>query len=99
VYQLLNQILELIIFAGLSYLGRAYFHTSYFHTSYLYILKHFETFPHICVKIRNPVWLSLLSHQVHKAGNWNHPATWEQCMILAVALVVALAVAFVHSAV
>jgi hypothetical protein len=31
-------------------------------------LKHFETFPHICVKIRSPVWLSLFSHQVHKAG-------------------------------
>jgi hypothetical protein len=44
-------------------IGRAYFHTSY-----LYILKHFETFPHICVKIRSPAWLSLFSHQVHKAG-------------------------------
>jgi hypothetical protein len=41
---------------------------AYFHTSYLYILKHFETFPHIYVKIRSPVWLSLFSHQEHKAG-------------------------------
>jgi hypothetical protein len=41
---------------------------AYFHTSYLYILKHFETFPHYCVKMRSPFWLSLFSQQVHKAG-------------------------------
>jgi uncharacterized protein YbaP (TraB family) len=29
--------------------------------------KHFETQPHICVKISTPAWLSLFSHQVHKA--------------------------------
>jgi hypothetical protein len=50
-------------FSNAPFSGRAYFHTSY-----LYILKHFETFPHICVKIRSPVWLSLFSHQVHMAG-------------------------------
>jgi hypothetical protein len=56
--------LDLVVILGLPDIdGRAYFHTSY-----LYILKHFETFPHICVKIRSPVWLSLFSHQLHKAG-------------------------------
>jgi hypothetical protein len=74
---------------------------AYFHTSYLYILKHFETFPHICVKkgaLSGCPYFHIKYIKLER-GSQNHPTTWEQCMALAEALAEALAVAFDHSAV